>query len=371
MNDGEMNQETANRLFDIGAFIVFLAPPPAGIELGIDLHSWELGRRFSGLKLIPPGLHFIHSGGTLGRCGWLHYFAEREVVVANWDASAEKIVISPPDPTQSERLRANLESLDPFLGAYPLSATPDPSHTFTTYQRWLRLAKYITPTLVHRLVPSGAITEQHRLDTFHARRFEKIIPARLISRYRNNYKDLLAELQLSFIVFVVGQVYDGLEQWKVLVTLWCSCLELVEAESLMFVEFTGVLLSQLEELPHDFFVDAMSGDSFLRHALRSYASSVAATSSYHTPMRSKKINADLVKSMDALLDFVEGHFDWELRTEARLAAEGEDDEEGEYAPVVVDLDANDGDEAGLEAGKMTGLNDDDFDTVVIEQTDEE
>ena len=74
-----MDQEIANKLFDIGGFAIFLAPPPAGMEFGIDLHSWELRRRFSGLKLIPPGFHFIHTGGTLGRFGWLHFFAEREV----------------------------------------------------------------------------------------------------------------------------------------------------------------------------------------------------------------------------------------------------------------------------------------------------
>ncbi|TPX32780.1 hypothetical protein SmJEL517_g04181 [Synchytrium microbalum] len=377
-----MDQDTANRLFEVGAFVVFLAPPPAGIDFGIDMNSWELGRRFSGLKLIPPGLHFIHSGGVsgIGRVGFFHFFTEREIVVANWDTATEQIEAAPHDSDQVERLRANLRTLDSSLGPYPLNTTT-PSHQFTTYQRWLRLTQHITPNLLSRVIPTGYIGSMTSVSRFSdvvspstnmetsstlantewlhftwidlKRSFPQGASGAELTRYSidksyllrkllegqySDYKDLLGELELSFIIFLVGQVYDGLEQWKILVTLLCSCHELLELQVDMFIGFTGVLLVQLQELPEDFFIDALSGDSFLRHALRMYTSSVASTTSYHTPMRAMPRNTDLVRSMDTLLDFVENYFQWELRTEARLAAEGDEEEEGEYAPVIVNSD---------------------------------
>lgn len=54
-----MDQELANKLFEIGAFILFLDAPP-NLEFGIDYNAWTIGPLFKGVKMIPPGLHFIY-----------------------------------------------------------------------------------------------------------------------------------------------------------------------------------------------------------------------------------------------------------------------------------------------------------------------
>lgn len=54
-----MDQETANKLFDVGAFMLFMDAPP-NLEFGIDYNAWTIGPLFKGVKLIPPGLHFIY-----------------------------------------------------------------------------------------------------------------------------------------------------------------------------------------------------------------------------------------------------------------------------------------------------------------------
>lgn len=54
-----MNQDIANQLFEVGAFILFLDAPP-NLEFGIDYNAWTIGPLFKGVKLIPPGLHFIY-----------------------------------------------------------------------------------------------------------------------------------------------------------------------------------------------------------------------------------------------------------------------------------------------------------------------
>jgi A1 cistron-splicing factor AAR2 len=46
-------------LFDNGAMLVFL-DLPAGSEFGIDYNYYETGAQFKGVKMIPPGIHFIY-----------------------------------------------------------------------------------------------------------------------------------------------------------------------------------------------------------------------------------------------------------------------------------------------------------------------
>ena len=54
-----MDQGTAKVLFKEGAFLVLL-DMPEGSEFGIDYNSWTTGPKFKGVKMIPPGLHYIY-----------------------------------------------------------------------------------------------------------------------------------------------------------------------------------------------------------------------------------------------------------------------------------------------------------------------
>ena len=54
-----MEPEVARRLFDEGALLVLL-DVPVRTEIGIDCYIWRVGPRFKGVKMIPPGLHFVY-----------------------------------------------------------------------------------------------------------------------------------------------------------------------------------------------------------------------------------------------------------------------------------------------------------------------
>ena len=54
-----MDQETARVLFREGA-ILLLLNMPEGSEFGIDYNSWTVGPKFRGVKMIPPGIHYIY-----------------------------------------------------------------------------------------------------------------------------------------------------------------------------------------------------------------------------------------------------------------------------------------------------------------------
>ncbi|KAJ8961742.1 hypothetical protein NQ318_021342 [Aromia moschata] len=53
-----MNQEMARKLYEEGGIFIFL-DVPEGTEFGIDMKSWNTGEKFRGVKMIPPGLHYI------------------------------------------------------------------------------------------------------------------------------------------------------------------------------------------------------------------------------------------------------------------------------------------------------------------------
>jgi A1 cistron-splicing factor AAR2 len=55
----DIDQRLARQLLLEGATLVFL-DVPRGTEFGIDMKSWNTGDKFKGVKMIPPGLHYIY-----------------------------------------------------------------------------------------------------------------------------------------------------------------------------------------------------------------------------------------------------------------------------------------------------------------------
>ncbi|RKO88492.1 A1 cistron-splicing factor [Blyttiomyces helicus] len=389
-----MDQETANALFDKGAFLLFL-DAPENLEFGIDLATWTVGPRFKGIKIIPPGLHFVYysganrpgqSGGV--RSGFFKFFESQEIVVKRWDEASEDVF---PDSAMDleqlgryrlskshaqscssvRRVSTHIRDFDANLGIYPLTATAH--HPTPVYPRWLKLCSRISTKRVGRVLPSGGILNAAEAESRfsenglraepkgkgpakvdqHALRIEfalidlkKSFPVGatgsdvtkysldksfllrkvLQDHFENDHKELLGELQLSFIIFLVGQTYDGFEQWKTLVQLICMSEEALETlGNTLFVEFV--------ECPEDFFTDAITSDSFLRASLVSLVANARARPQAPPALRS---------AIDGLVEGLLRRFRWDLMGEVRLR-EGADDEEawgmeeGEDAPVVVEL----------------------------------
>ncbi len=121
-----MAPEVALGLFEEGATLVLLGVPQGSV-LGLDYKSWTLGPRFRGVKMIPPGLHFLHycsasaneACGDVGpKMGLFLSLKPREVLVAHWNPREEDLEFSR-DPEEAERILANLRELDGYLGPYP------------------------------------------------------------------------------------------------------------------------------------------------------------------------------------------------------------------------------------------------------------
>ena len=78
----------------------------------------------------------------------------------------------------------------------------------------------------------------------------KIVIIRAILLFRP--EQLLGELQMAFLCFLVGQVYTAFEQWKKLVHLFCSADELLLKEPQLFVDFIAVFYFQVFNFSIDF-----------------------------------------------------------------------------------------------------------------------
>ena len=71
-----MDPALSRRLFADGGTLV-LFDVPVGTEVGIDYKSWNTGPKFKGIKMIPPGFHFVYYrwvGGARSNIIILEYF---------------------------------------------------------------------------------------------------------------------------------------------------------------------------------------------------------------------------------------------------------------------------------------------------------
>ncbi|XP_033757862.1 protein AAR2 homolog [Pecten maximus] len=143
-----MDQDKAKVLFREGAILLFLGVPE-GTEFGIDYNSWKVGAQFRGVKMIPPGVHFVYysactkEGETGPRTGFFYNFKQREIVVRKWDNQLEDIGESDVSPEDMQRYHDNTQEMDKFLGPYP----------YNNYKTWVSLSSYITGDLACRLSP--------------------------------------------------------------------------------------------------------------------------------------------------------------------------------------------------------------------------
>lgn len=93
----QLSPERARKLFDNGGVLI-VKNLPIGSIFGIDMKVYHVGVKFRGLKMIPPGIHFIHysavskDGCTAPRTGFFHFFKPKEILIRKWDNADEGIL---------------------------------------------------------------------------------------------------------------------------------------------------------------------------------------------------------------------------------------------------------------------------------------
>lgn len=85
----------------------------------------------------------------------------------------------------------------------------------------------------------------------------------IAKEYNGNELGILGELQLAYIAFLLGQNYDGFEQWKALLHLICSCEAAVDSRPELFAELLRTFFAQLSQAPEDLFGEDLTKENFL------------------------------------------------------------------------------------------------------------
>lgn len=161
--------------------------------------------------------------------------------------------------------------------------------------------------------PKGATPQQITKYNFDR---SEILQGILKRRYQNDPTGILGELQFSFICFLMGQSFDGFEQWKQLVALFCCSDDAASSIPELFNKFIAVLHFQLKQAPEDFFIDNISGENFLVSVLRQL----------FEILNDDQLEKKLVETKAKFKSYIEKRF-------GRTFNVQEDDED---APVVVD-----------------------------------
>lgn len=362
----------ALHLFEEGAILLFL-DVPENTEFGIDMYSWNVGVKFRGLKMIPPGIHFVYysavskDGQTAPRTGFFHSFKKKEFVVKRWDAYAEDISDEPVSEEEASGLRANVRDLDEFLGPYP----------YATWKKWMSLTNNITEAVLERMQPLNKKvcsvsqlvlddTKPMEADNERVRRLrhddeeeERLLPKMVhkpgtslrfvsipdeypagssaadITRYNldasyfldrllGNYVDeeeILGDMQLAFVSFLLGHVYDAFEYWKRLVRVMCTSDRALAQRPELFKKMIFALYHQVRETPQDFFIDIVSRQNFLTTTLHAFFMNLQANA--------EDVDPELVTKGTRFQKYLTKRFRWDFQSEP-----------DEYAPVVVDIPAN-------------------------------
>jgi len=356
----EMDQAMARRLVVSGASVVVLGVPE-GTQFGLDMNSWTVGDKFMGIKMIPPGIHFVYysargtegTSGTAARSGFFYNFAKGEMLVRKWDASIDDVVDDVSDEDKV-RMKDDYKNIDKHLGVYP----------YHSWSKWISLSGHISSATLLRLEPrtakicsaadlipgvvgsdeqadprlpvmvsrpdssirytsltarrypagsTPAEITRHGLDgTFQLIEFvatlEKMYGDQVSSSMRDQdtTREVLGEIQFAFLCFLVGMNYDSFEQWKKLVEMMCSCDEGLVKYQQLFLDFISDLYFQMKEVPSDFFVDIVSCNNFLSDSL---------TSLFATIKNSPEVNSQLKEKANKFEANVTKKFGWDFSAE--------------------------------------------------------
>ncbi|CAH1421378.1 unnamed protein product [Lactuca virosa] len=327
-----MYADTTLELVKKGASLLFLDVPQHTL-LGIDTQMFSVGPNFKGIKMIPPGPHFIYySSSNRGgsefspMIGFFIDLNPSQVIVRKWDQQEERLVkISEEEEERYSQGVKNME-FDKYLGPY----------TLNQFGEWKMLSNYITKTTIQRIEPIGAeITIIHEPDIFTS-----LLESILIKEYGGMEDFLLGELQFAFVAFLMGQSLEAFLQWKNFVNLLFDCTEApLHTRSNLFTKFIMVVYYQLKyafqkennvatkgsiTLLDDSF---LSSDSFLQHLCKEF---------FLLVLQAPFVDGDLLSWTRKLKELLESSLGWVFEHDMRDGIFYEDDDE--FAPVVVMLE---------------------------------
>ncbi|KAK8195077.1 A1 cistron-splicing factor [Phyllosticta capitalensis] len=333
-----------------------------------------------------------------------------EVFIKKWDAAAEELVAET-DASEVLRWRANLGAVwREGLTPYRQSASKDGEEQEERETDWRNLTNCMTPEMLFRILGDDATPDHWTLTSassaardmddipglskeqsaFHPERELRFLPVNLKQTWREgatgrertdaardrswalgelveqhcarqDEDEIIGEMQFTFLMVLTLNNNSCLEQWRRLLELLFTCKSAVVERPGLYVKLLQLLRLQLkrtQDAEGGLFDLSEEGATLLKSLLRRFRK---ALDELQGPQKS-----DVMDELDELEEFLKSEYGWQLddafvrrgmleledgeQVEMDVAGYDEDDETGEYAPMMVELTA--------EQKKSLGLPDD-------------
>lgn len=256
--------------------------------VGIDTQFFTVQNFLKGIKLIPPGLHLLHysasvDDGASMRLAWWFLVAKGDVFTVQWHE--EKAVFETHDPS-----KLDIGEIYQFMVSYP-----------ENIQRWTNLSEFIDSEALEEYLPilKLAVTtatplaeenmvllevlKRKKLDislsdqSQDELKYSIIQPQKkrpdavgeqvtrdaldrswyLIELFGHDVELLLAEIQLSFIHFVVLCNLCSYTQWMSLLTLILNSKMYLRSHRMISNKILTIIRVQLDTLPADYVLETL------------------------------------------------------------------------------------------------------------------
>ena len=254
---------------------------PKKMQFGIDLSQWIIGEKFMGIKLIPIGIHYISFSLSEENNAFKQgFFIEIEEgknkcknVIREWSSKYETFIKINEEMNKNYSIGLDNLDFDQFLGNYP----------YEQIQNWKDLTNFLNKDIINKLQKNidmtmcPGIKEENKnenneneineikiniqLMTYENIEFtefylnqpeyinsldKSLLLEKIISKLKSP-NEFLGEFQYTFILFLIGEVYEALKQWKDIFILISSSENLLTKKNYekFFCDFIEIIYNQL------------------------------------------------------------------------------------------------------------------------------
>lgn len=381
---------------------VFLLDLPPGSLCGIDLLSFTTTAHFRGIKDVPAGWHFVFSSETTSlsiRDGfWFHVPTQITdpvpLIVRKWDVSSGSLLPC----ANPESYRAQLpilweKNFSPYRQSADKEAKPEMGDWVgLTEHVSSRLLKHLTQNEVLNISSASCAKEDRdeipgltaedvgeeerelgvlgidlkrtwREGAIGRERTEAALDSSfalndVVGRWQSqDHKQkeewgdvVLGQMEACFLMVLTIANYSCLEEWKRCVGLVLTCKRAIREREDWFGKFLVLVKRQMErceDVEGGLFDLSDEGGAYLKKLLKGFKTTLGR-------VFSETEGDDVKEEMQSLENFLKREYGWELgdefvrrgmleledgeQVEMEMEEMDGEDERGEYAPVVVDLD---------------------------------
>ena len=352
----------------INTGVLLLLNSPSFMKFGIDMSEWTIGAKFMGIKLIPKGIHYISfslkdEDYQMKQGFFINITSNSLHVVRKWSEKAQAFLPLKEEDDVNFKIGISNLDFDKNLGDYPI----------TQHSTWKDLSFYITSLTISKIQPdlikyisinteyddnnnNNVIPNELNFTDIPMKVFNNVssllspeqvtkmnidktetLSNLIKTSYDDNINELLGELQIAFITFIIGEKYESLMHWKNMLMLLTSCEEGINKYVDLYCKFIEVLYNQLRNIPKDMFYDEIIGNNFLRRVLDNFILGIS---------ESEGVHEKLLKRMKLFRKFLNEYFKYEVLSEEERVIEMYKKGNNEYCygnndvdddlPVIVD-----------------------------------